>query len=722
MNKIFKVVYNKTLGSWVAVNEFARGYCKNVSTKKLIASLALSGMAMGVLAQTTTVDLGTLRFDPTVSGAPTDPNGPWGNYAGEGPIVADGAESIVVSGNLNGVHHTQGNSVMMGWWLHTINYNDTLSILKLIATPTPDQLSADPNLKTPDQFKDYLAKEDGSFNDIAKSITVRDKKLINFIDPITNLPSTFTVWNSDSIKLCPNTGTGCWPHRLSVFNPNPTLNPFVNTRIATAKNGGTIDVEVNSGNIGNNNDTLNVALKSSSLFVATGSNSRINFGTNSKNLNVTFRDSIGISGGSDIPVKTEPEKKEFWYSRFKGEFTPKVGNLILESQNINSVEDYKNYNEYLISKVTDGTIKTWDQYHILYKQGYYIEKVTVLIKPEYLYNSNEELKLPVGTRSLLLAENGGEVVIKDSAKLSTTYINGNEIDKNIYAAIGLSKGANSRIINKGYITHNRGDNADGEGLIAYDGGTVINEGEMHNYSYWSPWGSSSLMASGTNSIAINRGIITSEENVVKNMYAYKGGVILNEGDIFVQNDTRIFTKLSEYSFAGMFIDNGTAASENKGNIHIGKSSKVSEPIKLHNLKVTGVLLSGSGHGTGSFINNGIIKIYEKVNSAKGIFLEGKNYTVTNNRDIEILGHNPELSYSNIGIAYTGAPGNRLTNNANIIVKGSNNIGAKSYAYNNVANYDNEFINTANSKIIVFEAIEGGLPNYGVWAEGGGYQG
>lgn len=168
MNKIFKVVYNKTLGSWVAVNEFARGYCKNVSTKKLIASLALSGMAMGVLAQTTTVDLTTLRFDPTVSGAPTDPNGPWGDNAGEGPIVAGAGETVNVTGSLeNAVDNYKNKYAIINYYPHEKNDRFKNAVLPQDWEKIKDYVW------NPD-INDYGPKADNYVFDPKKSVVYED--------------------------------------------------------------------------------------------------------------------------------------------------------------------------------------------------------------------------------------------------------------------------------------------------------------------------------------------------------------------------------------------------------------------------------------------------------------------------------------------------------------------------------------------------------------------
>lgn len=270
MNKIFKVVYNKTLGSWVAVNEFARGYCKNVSTKKLIASLALSGMAMGVLAQTTTVDLGTLRFDPTADGVPTDSNGPWGDNAGEGPIVAGAGESKILTGKLSGMIRPTGGGALLGWWLSDKNFNVAKEIIKTIYEPSSEQLANDNKLLTPDQFKNYLAQEGNVFLEASQSLSRGARKLIEYKDKITNLPTTFSVYDTEKLTYCYNAYRDCYGYRLSLYNPNPTLNPYTSTRVATAKDGGVLDIELDGGNTGNNQDTLSISLKNSSLFVAQG--------------------------------------------------------------------------------------------------------------------------------------------------------------------------------------------------------------------------------------------------------------------------------------------------------------------------------------------------------------------------------------------------------------------------------------------------------------------
>lgn len=39
MNKIFKSKFNKTLGSWVAVSELVKGFCKN--SKSSLTAIAL---------------------------------------------------------------------------------------------------------------------------------------------------------------------------------------------------------------------------------------------------------------------------------------------------------------------------------------------------------------------------------------------------------------------------------------------------------------------------------------------------------------------------------------------------------------------------------------------------------------------------------------------------------------------------------------------------------
>lgn len=744
MNKIFKVVYNKTLGSWVAVNEFARGYCKNVSTKKLIASLALSGMAMGVLAQTTTVDLTTLRFDPAAVGVPTDSNGPWGDNAGEGPIVAGAGETVNASGSLIGIieNKSNGNPIVDNL---SFGAKDRLDVFKniiktlsseekeLYRAQNPDLVSkgyGDP--LSYEELKKYLIQEDGSWLDDSITIVPLITTTVVGIDDKTNKDKPYKVYDSSNLIIRNSNNTGDYRNTISLPNKSADKPFYVKSRIATAKDGGKVELQISGGNA---DERLNMGIKDSHLLVADGVDSVLSLEL-TKPLTLLLGDtwySYQPSSGAEIYDKY----RKFSYRKFKGKFTPKYGNLTLKEFNVTDQNSLREYNDYLIEKIKDHTIKSEGAYNILFNQALTTKKIIVELNEDALSPINNEYSIPMGERSLLHASNGGTVILKEGSILRNSEMNeaadsvGLDFDKGFFGAM-TALGDGSKAINKGTLFFTRGTIYISQGMTSKSGGTIINDtsGKIYGGQLSEPTqiidsqSGQMLMMALVSGKAINKGKLFVLTPLSRGIYGQSQSTTTNEGEIFlgILDLSKPVLRTGSSPLHGMFV-NANGKHINTGKIHIG-FNEAGVHTNPQNLIYRGVTIYGDGsiddiknQDEYSFENNGEIKIYSKTDGATGIFLEGSNIRVLNSKNIEINGHVPNGRH-NMGISFMGYTGNYLKNTANIIVNGSNNIGIKTFRPSKNHSYDNEFLNTESSKIIVNSAQDGGLPNYGVWAEGG----
>ncbi|ASY42602.1 autotransporter outer membrane beta-barrel domain-containing protein [Taylorella equigenitalis] len=719
MNKIFKVVYNKTLGSWVAVNEFARGYCKNVSTKKLIASLALSGMAMGVLAQTTTVDLTTLRFDPTVSGAPTDPNGPWGDNAGEGPIVAGAGETVNVTGSLeNAVDNYKNKYAIINYYPHEKNDRFKNAVL-------PQDW---------EKIKDYVWNPDiNDYGPKADNYVFDPKKSVVYEDSVTKSKTTIQVYDSSFFKVRKAHGY-VWSMGSNV--PGGQVNFYNNFRIVTAKEGGQITFNPTKGNFDGSdirdggllidpNNVIRLYSKNSQLVVADGVGSKVIWGENGSSHFVILGDALGNQLESDSFLLIRNQARNFY--KPGGIQTTKTG----VEFNIVDLDSFKAYNDQLIQEVMNGEIKSESEYLEYFKKAYKIEKISYRLKDE-LFQNLGETSIPMGTRSIIQAQNGGTVEIAEGALFASKSLS--PIKGVTSEAAIRSQGIGSKAINRGTFEFMRGQ-ADAIGMQADEGGHIINESTGHIISpkyykderYAASLDRTRLMlARGENSLAINRGKLSLFGSGSFAMWAYNGGKVINDsagttqnGEIFISyrdflNESQIYS--SGNPFEGIRVT-GASIGENKGKIHIGLSP---EGVKVHNKQgiFRGVVLGDSGDVNGAkFSNTGELLIHDNVDGATGIFINGSAIKVTNSGSITLNG-SKENGRSNVGIDISnggsgeGSAETLVTNSGIVNVNGSNNIGVKISGTSS----GGRIVNTEDSIINVSGSLLPGFRNYGVWSE------
>ncbi|CCG20140.1 autotransporter [Taylorella asinigenitalis 14/45] len=719
MNKIFKVVYNKTLGSWVAVNEFARGYCKNVSTKKLIASLALSGMAMGVLAQTTTVDLTTLRFDPAADGVPTDSNGPWGDNAGEGPIVAGAGQTINVTGSLE-------NAVD--------NYKNKYAIITYYPHARTDDFKNAVLPQDWEKIKDYVWNPDiNDYGPKADNYVFDPKKSVVYEDSVTKSKTTIQVYDSSFFKVRKAHGY-VWSLGSSV--PGGQVNFYNNFRIVTAKEGGQVNFNPTKGNFDgtdvrdkglliDSNNVIRLYAKNSQLVVADGEGSKVTWGENGSSHFVIIGDALGNQVESDSYLLKRNHVRNFY--KPGGIQTTKTG----VEFNIVDLDSFKAYNDQLIQEVMNGEIKSESEYLEYFKKAYKIEKISYRLKDE-LFQNLGETSIPMGTRSIIQAQNGGTVEIAEGALFASKSLS--PIKGVTSEAAIRSQGIGSKAINRGTFEFMRGQ-ADAIGMQADEGGHIINETTGHIISpkyykdenYAASLDRTRLMlARGENSLAINRGKLSLFGSGSFAMWAYNGGKVINDsagttqnGEIFISyrdflNESQIYS--SGNPFEGIRVT-GASIGENKGKIHIGLSP---EGVKVHNKQgiFRGVVLGDSGAVKGAkFSNSGEIIIHENIDGATGIHINGSAIKVNNSGSISLNG-SKDNGRSNVGIDISnggsgvGDAETLVTNSGIVNVNGSNNIGVKISGTSS----GGRLVNTEDSIINVSGSLLPGFRNYGVWSE------
>lgn len=767
MNNIYKVVFNQSLGAWVAVSELARGHVKSISTAKLLsAAFLVLGLSQSVASQPTTIDFTNIVYKPTVEGEPTNPNGPWGKNAGDGAAVAGAGQSIRVTGTLKSI----GDNINRGAFFNDKEMSPALllrrpehrdKLLDWIETDE-DKLAAarekHSDLITKDEFAEYIARSDGTHGPKASNYRYDiSKRTVQGVDPITGLSKSFQVFDNDRMIVQENMGPS-GSFNVRYFDEDARRNFYTESRLVTAKEGGKAEVKLEGGNHKDKkgNHYLNMAIKHSHLFVADGKDSELSFsfddGKNtptSKTLYVQASDTYLNSVQLENPQDPNPQVKGdtgqtklerfFEYNHLAGTFTPTLnGSALGDARTVSNLDELKAYNEFLISKIQDKTIKSQEEYDALFEQAIKRQTITILLDENKLPSApDKEYLRTMGARSYFHASNGGKVQVEKGTVIVSDRMNTANQDgladptENTFVAAFSADGEGSEAINKGELFFRRGTIYESQGMVSKNKGTVINEGAIYgglipeNLSddKLQPFvNAGSLMRALDGGVIINKGTLNIAHTNQRGLHADEGGQAINdEGahihvgfiDIPDAQNTPPKTKPS----IGMYV-HGAGKHSNKGSIHIGSNDQGNSPINPR-IDVIGVVVheDGSANEDPSFTNTGTIKIYEKMGGATGILLDGSNNIVENKGDIEILGKGGDR---NIGISFAGNIGNKVTNTANIIVKGKNNIGVHSFATNKHS-YENLFLNTDKSSIQVHAAEEGGSPNYGVWAEGGTVQ-
>jgi len=530
-------------------------------------------------------------------------------------------------------------------------------------------------------------------------------------DPITGGNTTFRTYNSNNFKsLDPIVEDTKMPDFVNVGDEQ-----YINTRVATISDGGTLNVNIGreEANLADETNRIFIAAKQTSLFLVDGNNSSetstINWNSNNR---VQF---FGASGNPNAP-------RDFYVDHlinYQGKFSVVTLDGKTNEFDVNNEGDLKEYNDWLIVQLQTGNMESKD-----YKNNF--DKAAIITNQNIKYltsvnDPNDDIVQPVGDRIVIKADgknarvniaegktleavnashgairasNGAEVVIDGKlASLGYQYFDGSALN-----LTDNSSGINNGVINGNFLNSSNGS---GVGPVGYgSNGVQVNSGSKFENN-----GIINQATTGGETAAINLGADSSANN----------SGIINVG---------INGSSARGTTAGVKVGTDTSSFINNqsGTIYIGRGPQNS---KDENAADTAMNQDGLTSGIqvdngGSAINNGNITIGSKVQNAAAMSAkDGDNTTLINNGHIVINGKAATVPHENIGLlAVNAGSGGKVqhTKDGVIDLNGVNAIGIKvlAEAGKQAAVGSAGVINVAGGA-----DPSSGTRNYGVWVEGQG---
>ncbi|HAS1742909.1 autotransporter outer membrane beta-barrel domain-containing protein [Enterobacter hormaechei] len=497
-------------------------------------------------------------------------------------------------------------------------------------------------------------------------------RTVQYYDSITGANQTVMVYDSGTFSESEAASNVTVP----VFSPG--ANFFYKTRLVTAKNGGTANIDVKASSIGS-------YFKDSQLVVADGTNSHANW--NSQN-NFYFQAAARVTDSAVY-------NKTINFSNYTGSFTDWEG----KEHVVNSVADLQSYNDYLAEALKDGRLPP-GQYEAEFNKAiqyeskdYIIDKTAGGTIDSSPYNS------PVGTLAVLSATNGGTVTLSSSGRLTGV------LPAYGYGA-GVVASSGGTGINEGVI------DATGAAMRAYQDGTVINNGTIYvwdNNTKYTLHGEG-MLAHNANAKAVNNGVINvrpwknsfTPYGINTAMLLSDGGEGTNNGVINITADAS--TLDNNGATRGISVsDGGTFINAGNGKITVGVNAG---GTKSHSA-VDSIAID-IGKGATKVVNEGDIILGQGAQGDYGVSaVDAGTVNFINTGTISVEGQDSATPALNAGIRSSNSSG--LVNSGIINVNGTNNSGI--LAENGGSVLSDGLINVGSV------SAGSGYRNYGAWVDG-----
>ncbi|WP_211959114.1 ESPR domain-containing protein, partial [Budvicia diplopodorum] len=669
MNKIYRIIWNSTLGLWVVASELSRGKTKSTASagaavrvnppvflgRKSLLTAAISALLMGSVV----VSAREITIDPTFT------VGEYNNKAG----------SISVNGdtvNLSGTTAFSGSSAINATFYRLI---DGYNAGYVTGAVDPSGMFT-------------LA-----YGTQSASVAVSD--------PITGGATTVNTYNNADIT---QTLPGSNSFGFYVYRPTAAgAGPFVDAEIASVTNGGTLNVDVN-GTIGNN------TVKSTTF---------INVTDGTANWNSSNTVSFAGHSSSVTPGSLAPENKSITTQSYNGTFTVNTADGP-QTQTVNSLSDYQNYNNWLIAQLQAGKLGSGTAAQTNYDAAMRAAVTSttnnyVLLKDPLSTPSTDPLYIPIGEQVLMQADGAGAL-----AQIGST---GAIVITSGTAALQANHGGT--VINNGTLTTYNGNVQ--AGIRAINGGHAINNG-VRNFGQTSGTRSENGydLVQDTGSTYINNGTVNlagwNYSNItgttIPALFVRNGASAVNHGTYNIGN----VTVTGPATLRGIVMDQGTATfvNETNGVMYLGRDRSIdltAAPIDRGGVDVAqvngGQIIRITAAGVVAN-NKGSLIIGDKVQGGTAIMAgTSAAVNVVNSGNIVVKGHYSATPGVNYGIQSRSAAAGTIVDNAGTIdLEGINNIGMMAYSGGKASS--SGVINVAGGADPTT-----GLRNYGLWSHNAG---
>ncbi|EHJ8506378.1 autotransporter outer membrane beta-barrel domain-containing protein [Salmonella enterica subsp. diarizonae serovar 47:k:z53:[z84]] len=495
-------------------------------------------------------------------------------------------------------------------------------------------------------------------------------------DDATGSFKTLQVFDNNSFSQR-DAGTG---GDESIPGFSGTADFFNATRFATAEHGGIAILNVGAPSIGN-------FFKNTQLAVADGNGSSVIW--NSVN-SFYFQPAATMQGGGVT-------QKVIDSMQYAGTITDWSG----KTHQINTINDLKQYNQYLIQSIENKTLP-YNQYDTEFNKA--------IVVTEHNYNvdmtaggriDSAPYKENIGLLAVLHATNNAIATLGKTGKLTgvlPAYGNGGGIVAS-NGGIGINEGVIDAI---------------GTEMIAYTDSSIINNGTIYVWDNNDKYAlqAEGMLANSSGSSAINNSTINirpfkntfKPEGINTAIIVSNGGEATNNGTINITADASTIDGYGKTK--GVSVGTGgTFTNSASGKITVGVAEN---GMAAHS--AVGSIAIEIKNGANKVVNNGTILLGQGAQGNYGISAtDAGSVDVINKGTISIEGHDSDLPALNVGIFANNSSG--LKNSGVINVNGLNSTGLQ--VINNGQLSSDGDINVG--------AVDptNNIRNYGAWVDGAG---
>lgn len=472
---------------------------------------------------------------------------------------------------------------------------------------------------------------------------------------------------------------------------------YINTRVAQVSKG-TINVDIGQKGAATTAETngWSMAAKQSRLFTATGSG---NMNWNSAN-RLTFTAELPPYGG---PYLTYDVDNVAFY---KGAFSVTTTDNVTTDFNVTSFEEFKSYNDWLISQLERSRLDP-DSYSAE------LDKAVTITSGQIVYGKvlqdydDDEAAQPIGEL----------VVLSADGKKATARVNGTLEVANASSAVLAANGATA-IIN-GKVSSTSNGSTEGDALSLTGGSTGINKGVINGGFFNNASGTgveSSSVGRGVNAVRLLDKSRFTNSGVI-NVAGSGTGLAIFDGS--ATNNGNINVGVSDYSSSasGVFVNGEGTSFVNaaSGTIYLGRSPQNGLKDKTTDTRVynsVGINMVTDG----SVVNQGRIVIGSLTQSSIAMQVQnGPNARLQNSGVIDVNGRDNLQPEENVAMSVIDSgTGGRVGNSGTINLNGDNGTGLKVIATsgNQSRAYSDGTINVTGNA----DALNGDW-NTAVWAKG-----
>ncbi|MEJ8859298.1 autotransporter outer membrane beta-barrel domain-containing protein [Variovorax robiniae] len=667
MNKNHRVVWNESLGTYVAVQETARGRSKSSTRSKLShVLLGAAALASGP----------AMALDVTIAEDWTSAKN--SNKVGETVFTSSGTNSLTGPANFQ--------TIPAGYYI-----------------PWADAISQ--GYATAPNVAGKMQLVVGAKNATA---TVPD--------PITGNLQSLPVYSASSFTQGP-IGTAFvnayFVNAVQIFPKDAPA--YVDLRLATVQNG-TLNVDLGSSRL-----DLNAAKQTALVYVDGTTANRTEAVWQSGNY-VRFGDAYQITAS---PAQTAARDQTFDAVVYNGTFNVTDARGTTTSHTVTDLASLAQYNDWLVQEIQAGRID-YSKYDASVKLAYGASPVSVHIMPtgsDTPLPPNDPLYIDAGSRALLLAVGknatarianpaGTTVELADGDALrgdqGATVVNDGRVAVTAGTARPFvvqsgSQGVNNGVVTVGYAS--TAADASAPGVVYIGGNSSVD-------------GAGSVL---TNKGIFNVGAVNTDTRALtgfSRIDVTNQGTFINEGAMNIgANDSELASPVLGVMASGGSRVVNTAT----GVMYLGREAAGSiTPGSLAGSMAAGgtdtsVRAGGQAvviRDSSQFVNDGYIGIGSGMQDATGLLVQGvTSASVVNNGTIDVEGAREGSPLENRGIWVQGDTGSSIISNAGTInLLGTNGVGLKVTSGGKASSTGTINLGTSSDK---------DLPNYGVWAEGTG---